>query len=72
MNYDDWKLATPDYEQMVSECCGADYDYINDDYEPTCCKCNEETFIIEKYEYDISEKEAIAEMRMDEERLERD
>ncbi len=72
MTYDGSTLATHEYEEIVSECCGADYDNIKDDYEPTCSKCNEETFIIEKYEYDISEKEGIAEMRMDEERLERD
>ena len=26
MNYDDWKLASPEYDSMVSSCCGADYE----------------------------------------------
>ena len=76
MNYDDWKLATPDYEEMVSHCCGAEY-WESRDWEETeadyiCDCCDDECEIVEKYEYDISEREARAEMRMDEERLERD
>ncbi len=28
MNYDQWKLASPDYTEMVSRCCGAEYEEI--------------------------------------------
>jgi len=70
MNYDDWKLATPDYAEMVSHCCGTEYN--EDDDGHTCLRCGEECETVDEREYDVQQKEALAEMRMDEERLERD
>jgi hypothetical protein len=60
MNYDDWKLATPDYSGMVSACCGAEYE--EDDY-ITCLECYEECNIIEDYEYEAIQRENYEEER---------
>ena len=55
MNYDDWKLASPEYDSMVSSCCGADYEETLDaeEYEVFICdKCGDGTEVIEGSEYE--------------------
>ena len=94
MNYDQWKLASPPYEEDVSPCCGAEY---SEDVISNCCgvqivheRCTdcgegadpEDIYIcakcdepfdepISEYEYNENMRESWAEMRMDEERLNR-
>lgn len=73
MNYDQWKLASPDYTEMVSRCCGAEYvdsiDNENDietmeDY--VCCECQDYCDIIEEYEYQEIQRENYLEDMRDE------
>jgi len=53
MSYDNWKLSNPIDDgyvyQMVSLCCGTEYD--EDDTGTNCLCCGEECNIIEDYEY---------------------
>tara|TARA_R110000744_G_scaffold376373_1_gene490583 strand:+ start:182 stop:412 length:231 start_codon:yes stop_codon:yes gene_type:complete len=76
MNYDDWKLATPDYEEMVSDCCGQDWEETENEVDGeigiVCIACGDWCDTIEEREYNELQKQERAEMRMDEERLERD
>tara|TARA_R100001510_G_scaffold50566_1_gene49683 strand:+ start:1627 stop:1866 length:240 start_codon:yes stop_codon:yes gene_type:complete len=76
MNYDQWKLASPDYTEMVSRCCGAEVvDSIDnendietiDDY--VCCECQDYCDIIEDYEYKAIRRENYLEMMEDERRI---
>lgn len=75
MNYDQWKLMSPDDEgyAMVSRCCGAEYvnsiDNENDietieDY--VCCECQDYCDIIEDYEYKAIQRENYLEDMRDE------
>ena len=61
MKYDDWKLATPDYTEMVSRCCGTDYKEVysemHDEDKLLCSECNEYCEEIEEYEYIAIQKE---------------
>ena len=56
MNYDDWKLMSPDYSEEVSECCGAE--------------TSEETIEEEEYKHNRWEsyQEDLADERRHEER----
>jgi len=76
MNYDDWKLMSPDDEgpQLVSPCCKGEYeekDFItemNEKYK--CLECDELFMVPETdHEYDERQRENAAEDRMDEKRL---
>ena len=53
MSYDNWKLSNPIDDgyvyQMVSLCCGTEYD--EDNTGINCLCCGEECDIIEDYEY---------------------
>ena len=58
MYYDNWKLDTPKYNELVSTCCGADYvesiDNENDieTEEPYVCNsCQDYCDIEEEYEH---------------------
>lgn len=63
--YDNWKLATPDdYYEMVSNCCGANLDEV----EEICMSCGEDCVAIEDYEYKELKKEEWAEFLSDESR----
>lgn len=66
MNYDDWKLMSPDDEgyEMVSNCCGARMD----EDQGLCYKCKDHCEPMEDYEYEAIQKEAYEEMRADERR----
>ena len=70
MNYDDWKLASPDYSEMVSSCCGAEYEEIYsemfDEDKLLCSECNEYCEIIEDYEYEEIQRENYLEDMRDE------
>ena len=71
MKYDDWKLASPPENNMVSPCCGADYSFRYMDGKYFCDKCNDSFDEPEdESEYNERMKENAAEDRMDEERLE--
>ncbi len=79
MNYDEWKLASPPENGDVSPCCGdpeyteGEYydEYISETY--VCTICNQSfDEPIPDYEYEENMREHWAEMRMDEERLNRD
>ena len=73
MNYDHWKLMSPDDEgyAMVSRCYGGEYvdsiDNENDietmeDY--VCCECQDYCDIIEDYEYrEIQRENYLEDMR---------
>jgi hypothetical protein len=63
MNYDDWKLATPDYSDMVSDCCGSEYELWNDEEYYICSKCGDECITIEDYEYEEIQRENYEEER---------
>ena len=67
MNYDDWKLATPNYSEMVSACCGAEYEEIYsemfDEDKLLCSECNEYCEEIEDYEYEAIQRENYEEER---------
>ena len=75
MNYDDWKLASPPENGDVSPCCGdPEYSEEDDDgYTMYVCSICDQSFDepIPDYEYEENMREHWAEMRMDEERLER-
>mgnify|MGYP003152801052 CR=1 FL=1 len=72
MSYDNWKLASPPENDLVSPCCGSSYDEIHvaEDLAYLCDKCKD-TFDEpeEEYEYNERMRENAAEDRMDEERL---
>jgi|TARA_R100000081_G_C4730937_1_gene123364 hypothetical protein len=61
MNYDKWKLSTPeDYgSDYVSNCCGARVD----NSELRCSDCGEGCEAIEDYEYEAIRKENYLEDR---------
>ena len=61
MNYDKWKLSTPeDYgSDYVSNCCGARVD----NSELRCSDCGEGCKAIEDYEYEAIRKENYLEDR---------
>tara|TARA_R100000322_G_scaffold141319_1_gene97042 strand:+ start:163 stop:393 length:231 start_codon:yes stop_codon:yes gene_type:complete len=67
MNYDDWKLATPDYSDMVSDCCGAEttdvYDIKEESQRTICYECNSYCDTIEDYEYEAIQRENYEEER---------
>ncbi len=68
-NYDNWKLSSPDYTEMVSSCCGGEYE---EEYEfdtfgyITCLECYDECNIIEDYEYKAIQRENYLEDMRDE------
>ena len=73
MNYDNWKLATPDYSDLVTLCCGAEVEtkesLAHDDKYDYCSCCGDTDIeVIEQYEYDDIQKEKYAEMYEDEKR----
>jgi len=66
MNYDDWKLATPDYSDMVSSCCGDEIEEIEDENceeRIVCIACGDYCEIIEDYEYEAIQRENYEEER---------
>jgi len=70
MNYDQWKLASPDYTEMVSRCCGAEceevYSEMFDEDKLLCSECNEYCEEIEEYEYqEIQRENYLEDMRDD-------
>ena len=75
MNYDNWKLMSPDDEgcSMVSACCGAEYvesidkeNEIDTDEEYVCNECQDYCNIIEDYEYNEIQRENYLEDMRDE------
>ena len=77
MNYDDWKLASPPENGDVSPCCGDPQNSESEDDDGytifTCSFCFESfNEPIPDYEYEENMREHWADMRMDEERLNRD
>ena len=78
MNYDDWKLASPDEGEIVSACCGADT--VEGDVS-TCCgasmlgetdiceECGEPCELIDEEEYRSNMRESYLEDLADEQRL---
>ena len=58
MNYDRWKLSSPDEKDMVSSCCGAEYSEDNE-----CESCGHECKTIDEDEYFELEKESYLEDR---------
>tara|TARA_R100000234_G_scaffold33125_1_gene19506 strand:+ start:1354 stop:1596 length:243 start_codon:yes stop_codon:yes gene_type:complete len=75
-NYDRWKTASPPENDDVSPCCGDDYtDEVDEEgFEVfTCDNCGDEfDEPIPQWEYDEQTRDYWAELRSDEERLERD
>ena len=73
MNYDNWKLSNPIDDghgyNMVSPCCGDNYEYDEQVSQYECLECNE-LFDEpkEKYEYDNQQRESWSEMMADEKR----
>ena len=72
MNYDQWKLMSPEDEGcgMVSRCCGAEY-WDSSEWEETeenyiCDACDEGCDIIEDYEYKAMQRENYLEDMRDE------
>ena len=70
MNYDNWKLATPDYSDLVTSCCGAEVEtkesLAHDDKYDYCSCCGETDIeAIEPYEYDERKREDAAEFNRD-------
>ena len=54
MNYDNWKLSSPNYSDEVSTCCGAGYEEtVEDMYETNyiCDKCKDACDIQDEEEY---------------------
>lgn len=80
--YDNWKLASPHYSDMVSSCCGSEYeDYSNYseedieeifpdylDYSFSCTECKEGCEIIDEDEYKFNRHESYLEDLADEKR----
>jgi len=74
MNYDKYKLATPEYSDNVSTCCGAEIseEERHDEYCYTACICEccgDECEEITQFEYNINQAEYWAECCADEDRL---
>ena len=69
MNYDNWKLSNPIDDggcEMVSDCCGAEYELWNDEEYYICSKCGDECITIEDYEYEAIQRENYLEDMRDE------
>jgi len=71
MNYDNWKLATPESESgyLVSHCCGAEYE--EEDDGTICLVCWNDCVEIDEREYRQSRKDDWDEMLADDKRLEK-
>jgi hypothetical protein len=70
MSYDKWKLATPDYSELVTSCCGVEVETKESlayDDKIEYCSCCGDTDIeaIEQYEYDERRREDAAEFNRD-------
>ena len=72
MNYDDWKLMSPDYSEEVSECCGAETseETIEEEDVILCDSCGEECVLIDEEEYKYNRWESYQEDLADERRHE--
>tara|TARA_R110002167_G_scaffold70490_2_gene198940 strand:+ start:6539 stop:6763 length:225 start_codon:yes stop_codon:yes gene_type:complete len=72
MNYDDWKLMSPDYSEEVSECCGAETseETIEEEDVILCDSCGEECVLIDEEEYKHNRWESYQEDLADERRHE--
>jgi len=71
MNYDNWKLATPDTEDIVSTCCGAEIqeEDMYDEYCYTayvCTDCGDECEEINHNEYIMNQAEYWKELNRNE------
>ena len=68
MNYDQWKLMSPDGEgcSMVSDCCGSEYELWDGEEYYICSKCGDECITIEDYEYEAIQRENYLEDMRDE------
>jgi|TARA_R110001592_G_scaffold48991_4_gene153352 hypothetical protein len=76
MNYDNWKLDSPQYNEIVSSCCGSQYvlsiDFENDietENKYLCNNCKTFCEVIKDYEYDQNKKDDYYENLSDEIRL---
>tara|TARA_R110002020_G_scaffold6077_1_gene25411 strand:- start:2080 stop:2304 length:225 start_codon:yes stop_codon:yes gene_type:complete len=72
MNYDDWKLASPPENDLVSYCCGSEYEEDTEDgiVQYKCYKCNDWfDEPEEEWEYNERQRENWLEMQADEDRL---
>jgi len=74
MNYDNYKLATPEYNDNVSSCCGdeiTEYErYEEYCYNALICdSCGEECEQITYNEYSVNKAEYLAECYADEDKL---
>tara|TARA_B100000780_G_scaffold259957_1_gene211328 strand:+ start:25 stop:276 length:252 start_codon:yes stop_codon:yes gene_type:complete len=78
MNYDNWKLASPDEYYQVSRCCGAEVEdpteeELEEDFEHEykCVECNEGCEVQDLDEYQQDRHESYLEDCADDERHER-
>tara|TARA_R110002012_G_scaffold236249_2_gene409975 strand:+ start:817 stop:1041 length:225 start_codon:yes stop_codon:yes gene_type:complete len=72
MNYDNWKLASPPENDMVSYCCGSEFEELEimGEIVYKCHKCKDLFDEPEEdYEFLSRQHEAYLEDRMDEDRL---
>jgi hypothetical protein len=76
--YDNWKLSSPNYGEMVSSCCGSDYSDSEDKEldleiheecgEYVCDSCGDCCDIIDEEEYAFNRHESYLEDLADDER----
>tara|TARA_R110000787_G_scaffold103768_1_gene210396 strand:- start:1011 stop:1223 length:213 start_codon:yes stop_codon:yes gene_type:complete len=70
MNYDNWKLSTPEYSSTISACCGAqvidEYCEDQDANFDICEDCGDECSAIDQGEYDERRREDAMEFNRDE------
>ena len=71
MNYDNWKLSSPNYSDEVSTCCGAGYEETDDEIYETnyiCDKCKDACDIQDEKEYEQDRWESYQEDLADDRR----
>ncbi len=71
MNYDNWKLSSPNYSDDVSTCCGAGYEETDDEIYETnyiCDKCKDACDIQDEKEYEQDRWESYQEDLADDRR----
>ena len=67
-SYDNWKLSSPPEDDMVSQCCGAEY--ITDDNDYTFCSfCEDDCKVTERWQYQEDYKDYYDELSYEEDRL---
>jgi len=64
MNYDNYKLATPDYFEDISNCCGSEYTETNEDY--ICNSCSDSCDVVTEYDYNEYKLDDLADLLINE------